>query len=149
MNQCSLSLALSLIKQTAHEIHVLTFSVENGLGDKLFLSIFPTGCSLLHCRLIDLTLANDLSVIYDQTAPESGIYYPLLLSVRQHYITLHCLSQFAKCQDTTWRKFAGKSGLKIWCKPGIDGLLGFVSSLEHFLRFKNDWKVSWPVLRNM
>lgn len=45
---------------------------------------------------MDLTLAYSLSVIYDQTAPKPGIYYPLLLSVRQHYITLHCSSQFAK-----------------------------------------------------
>lgn len=60
-------------------------------------------CSLLHCSLIDLTLAHSLSVIYDQTAPEPGIYYPLLLSVRQHYITLHCSSQFAEQQCTTRR----------------------------------------------
>lgn len=73
-----------------------TSSLEDGLGDKLLLCTSPAWCSMLHCSLIDLTLANSLSVIYDQTAPESGIYYPLLLSVRQHYITLHCLSQFAK-----------------------------------------------------
>ena len=60
-------------------------------------------CSLLHCSLIDLTLAHSLSVIYDQTAPEPGIYYPLLLSVRQHYITLHCSSQFAEQHCTTRR----------------------------------------------
>lgn len=71
----------------------------------------PAQCSLLHCSLMDLTLANSLSVIYDQTAPEPGIYYPLLLSVRQHYITLHCSSQFAEQQCTTRKKYAVKSSL--------------------------------------
>lgn len=64
------------------------------LGDKPF-SKMRAYCSLLHCSLMDLTLANSQSLIYGQTAPEPGIYYPLLLSVRQHYITLHCSSQFA------------------------------------------------------
>lgn len=47
------------------------------------------------CNPLRLTLANSLSVIYNETAPEPGIYYPLLLSVRQHDITLHRSSQFA------------------------------------------------------
>lgn len=58
------------------------------------------GCLLLHCSLIDLTLAHSLSVIYDQTTPEPGIYYPLLLSVRQHYITLCRSARFTEQQHT-------------------------------------------------
>lgn len=75
----------------------------------------PAQCSLLHCSLMDLTLANSLSVIYDQTAPEPGIYYPLLLSIRQHYITLHCSSQFAEQQCITRKKYAVKIQFNI-CK---------------------------------
>ncbi len=76
-----------------------------------FIRTSPVRCSLLHCSLMDLTLANSLSVIYDQTAPEPGIYYPLLLSIRQHYITLHCSSQFAEQHYTARGKYAVKSGL--------------------------------------
>ncbi len=74
-----------------------------------FIRTPPGQCSVLHRSLMDLTLANSLSVIYDQTAPEPGIYYPLLLSVRQHYITLHCSSQFAEQHCTSRSKYAVKS----------------------------------------
>lgn len=63
-------------------------------------------CSLLLCRLLDSTLANSLSMIYDQKASQPEIYYPLLLSVRQHYIILHCLSQFASIRMHHQKTFA-------------------------------------------
>lgn len=67
-------------------------------------------CSLLHCSLMVLTLANTQSVIYDQTPPEPGIYYPLQLSVRLHYITPLFISV---CQAEMHRrkKYAVKSSL--------------------------------------